>query len=176
MEPPEQFDSFYAAVYPRLLRQFVAITGSRQDAEDVVQEAFARAAVLWDRVRRLDAPEAWVRRVALNVTRNELRRVTRALVAVGKLGQQAAREEAQPAAEPTVERSELVEALRSLPQRYREVLVLHYLVDLAVDQVAAELRLPVGTVTARLTRGRRALSQVLGHAGDAAEGRVRDAG
>jgi RNA polymerase sigma-70 factor (ECF subfamily) len=172
---PEQFDSFYAAVYPRLLRQFVAITGSLQDAEDAVQEAFARAAVTWERVRRLDAPEAWVRRVALNITRNELRRVTRALVAVGKLGQQAAREEAQPAAEPAIERSVLVDALRELPQRYREVLVLHYLVDLGVDQVAAELRLPVGTVTARLTRGRRALSHILDHAGSAAEGQARDA-
>jgi RNA polymerase sigma-70 factor (ECF subfamily) len=55
-----------------------------------------------------------------------------------------------------------VTALRDLPLHYRQVLVLHYLVDLPVQQVAAELGLPQGTVVTQLARGRLALAQRLG--------------
>ena len=55
----------------------------------------------------------------------------------------------------------LVRALGRLPLAQREVLVLHYVAELAVDRVAAELRLPVGTVKSRLARGRAALAQQL---------------
>lgn len=58
----------------------------------------------------------------------------------------------------------LVEALRTLPIRQRQVLVLHYLVDLPVDQVAHTLRMPEGTVKSLLSRGRQLLAAKLGEA------------
>jgi RNA polymerase sigma-70 factor, ECF subfamily len=59
------------------------------------------------------------------------------------------------------EHLDLVRALRRLPLAQREVLVLHYVAELAVDRVASELRLPVGTVKSRLARGRAALAHQL---------------
>jgi RNA polymerase sigma-70 factor (ECF subfamily) len=155
MDGKDSFDAFYRDSYPRLVRQLWAVTGSRQDAEDVVQEAFVRAAARWGRVGTYDLPEAWVRQVAIRLASNELRRVRRGLSALLRL--RPGRQDG-----PSEDRPALVTALRDLPLRYRQVLVLHYLVDLPVQQVAAELGLPQGTVTTQLARGRLALAQRLG--------------
>jgi RNA polymerase sigma-70 factor (ECF subfamily) len=58
----------------------------------------------------------------------------------------------------SVERLALAEALRTLPRNYRQVIVLHHLLELPVEQVARELGIPTGTVKGRLSRGRRALA------------------
>ena len=58
----------------------------------------------------------------------------------------------------------LVEALRTLPVRQRQVIVLHHLVGLPVEEVAQTLRVPAGTVKSQLSRGRRALAARLGEA------------
>ena len=68
------FEGFYRANYARLVGQMVAVVGDVHEAEDVVQEAFARASLHWSRVRGHHAPEAWVRRVALNYALSGLRR------------------------------------------------------------------------------------------------------
>jgi RNA polymerase sigma-70 factor (ECF subfamily) len=62
------------AVHHRLIGQVTIVTGSLEDAEDAVQEAFARASTRWARLRDYDAPEAWVRRVAFNLATSGLRR------------------------------------------------------------------------------------------------------
>jgi RNA polymerase sigma-70 factor (ECF subfamily) len=54
------FDEFYQACYGRLLRQVALVTTDLADAEDVLQEAFARAAIRWRQLETYDAPEAWV--------------------------------------------------------------------------------------------------------------------
>ena len=61
------FASFYASSYRRLLGQLFAMTGDLAEAENVLQEAYARAFVRWSRVGAYDLPEAWVRRVAINL-------------------------------------------------------------------------------------------------------------
>ncbi len=68
------FDELYLANYGRLVVQLYAVTGSLAEAEDAVQEAFARASMHWGRVGGYDSPEAWVRRVALNVAFTSMRR------------------------------------------------------------------------------------------------------
>jgi RNA polymerase sigma-70 factor (ECF subfamily) len=73
------FDDFYTSQYGRLVVQLYAVTGSLPDAEDAVQEAFARASVHWGRVRAYELPEAWIRRVALNVAFTGLRRARRVM-------------------------------------------------------------------------------------------------
>src|SRR6476659_753557 len=66
----------YEASYRRLVAQTYAVAGDRVEAEDAVQEAFARAVAAGDRFRRIDNPEAWLRTVSLNVVRRRWRRAT----------------------------------------------------------------------------------------------------
>ena len=136
--------------------QLATVTGDVADAEEVVQEAFARALGSWRRVSRYDNPEAWVYRVAVNLARSRLRR---ARVATAWLRRQG---ELPVVPALGVEHLEVLHALRDLPDRQREAVVLHYLVDLPVQDVAERLGVPTGTVKSWLARGRRALADSLG--------------
>src|SRR5690606_39076909 len=69
------FDEFYAAHYGSLTTQLYAYLGDRQEAQDVVQEAFCRAYARWSSVRDYDDPVAWVRRVAWNLATSHVRRL-----------------------------------------------------------------------------------------------------
>jgi RNA polymerase sigma-70 factor, ECF subfamily len=153
------FDDFYATNYGRLVVQLYAVTGNLPDAEDAVQEAFARASVHWGRVRAYELPEAWVRRVALNVAFTGLRRARRVMEVLTR----AAPPPAPPLPGATLE---LVEALGRLALPFRQVLVLHYLADLPVERVAGELGIAVGTAKSRLARARDALARQLVDGGE----------
>jgi DNA-directed RNA polymerase specialized sigma24 family protein len=88
--PGEQrFDEFYAAVFSRLVGQLHLVTGDLHDAEDVVQEALTRAAARWSRLREYTTPEAWVRRVAVNLATDGGERLGRAFF-LAELPRQAA--------------------------------------------------------------------------------------
>jgi DNA-directed RNA polymerase specialized sigma24 family protein len=63
----EGFEKFYLATVGRLLGQLFPVTGDLHEAEEIVQEAYARASTRWARLRDYDVPEAWVRRVAMNL-------------------------------------------------------------------------------------------------------------
>jgi RNA polymerase sigma-70 factor (ECF subfamily) len=151
-EPGEGFAGFYTAAYPRLLRALAVAAGGREDAEDALQEALARAAARW---QRLEQPEAWVRRVALNLITDQHRRTRSRQRAEARLLPRAVVQ----GPEPTV--VAVVDALRRLPAPQREVLALHYLLDLTVEQIALDLRRPTGTVKAQLSRGRARMSALL---------------
>ena len=149
------FATFYAGSYRRLLGQLFAVTGDLAEAENVLQEAYARAFVRWSRVGGYDLPEAWVRRVALNLAAmadRSLRRRARALLRLGP-------PPLVPELSPEV--IDLHDALRALPLGQRQVIVLHHLVGLPVEEVARELRLATGTVKSRLARGRAAMAGTL---------------
>ena len=146
------FEEFFAASYGRLVGLLYAFLHDRAQAEDAVQDAFASALLRWPVVRGYHDPEAWVRKVAFRRAIDHHRRTARQLRALLRLG--------PPPSLPPVgaEHVDLVRALRKLPVAQREVLVLHHVAELAVERVAAELRLPVGTVKSRLARGRAALA------------------
>jgi RNA polymerase sigma-70 factor, ECF subfamily len=153
------FQEFYEANYGRVVATITAVLGDRNEAEDVAQEAFARCVSRWSRLGHYDKPEAWVRQVAVRIAIDSGRRIRRA-------GRATARLAAQRPSPPTgpgesLAASELGTALRKLPLREREVIVLHYLADLSVDTIAQERGLPVGTVKTRLAAGRRHLVQEL---------------
>jgi RNA polymerase sigma-70 factor, ECF subfamily len=152
VEATEDFDSFYAAVFARLVGQLTLVTGDPHEAEDVVQEAMARAASRWVRLRAYDAPEAWVRRVAFNLAVSAHRRARRRVAALLRLGPP------PPVPPVSVDALALAQALQALTVAHRQVVVLYYLADLPVEQVAHELGVPVGTVKARLARARGALA------------------
>jgi RNA polymerase sigma-70 factor, ECF subfamily len=149
-----EIQELYVASYRRLLGQLIGVTGSVAEAEDVVQEAFVRGL---DHPRRLlgaDNPEAWLRTVAVNLARSRWRRAQRLVGLAPRLVE-------EPRDGDTEGHIDLLQALRNLPAGQREVIALHHLADLTVEQVADTLGLPTGTVKARLSRGRAALSTLL---------------
>jgi RNA polymerase sigma-70 factor (ECF subfamily) len=152
---PPDFDALFLNRYEPLVRVLAAGFGNRARAEDAVQEAFARAYARWRRVRRLDDPAAWVRRVALNLMVDERRRDERNERAASRLR----------AVEPVTEAPQdayethraIVCALEALPHQQRLALALFYLDDLSVQQVANAMVISVGAVKYHLSQGRNAL-------------------
>ncbi|EWM67418.1 MULTISPECIES: RNA polymerase sigma factor [Micromonospora] len=145
----------YAGCFRRLVVQLYAVTGDLSEAQEAVQEAFTRALAAPRRFAGLDNPEAWLRRVAVNVARSRHRRRR---VLDGLLR----RTWSPPVvADSAPEHLALLAALRRLPDGQRHALALHYLVDLPVEEVARTLGVSVGTVKSRLSRGRQALALLL---------------
>lgn len=149
-----EIQELYAASYRRLLGQLIGVTGSVAEAEDVVQEAFVRGLDHPARLLGADNPEAWLRTVAVNLARSRWRRAQRMIGLAPRLVE-------EPRNGDTDGHVDLLQTLRKLPNGQREVIALHHLADLTVEQVADVLGLPTGTVKARLSRGRAALSTQL---------------
>jgi RNA polymerase sigma-70 factor, ECF subfamily len=155
----EQFEEFYRASYGGTVALVAAITESRHEAEDVAQEAYARALARWSRLRGYDLPEAWVRKVALRIAIDSRRRRRRSLAAAVRLAAQ--RRPADPEPADDLKHTPLGVALLGLPLPQRQVIVLHYVADLPVHVIADECGLPLGTVKTRLLVARRKLEQQL---------------
>jgi RNA polymerase sigma-70 factor (sigma-E family) len=147
-----EFDAFYAASSRRVLGQLYAMTGDRSEAEDAVAEAYLRAWDRWSTVRDCASPEAWVRQVAYRTAVSSWRK------AVNRLRAHRRDAVASTGDGLTPDHVALVHALRQIAPEQRRVIVLHHLVGLSVDEIAAEVEAPAGTVKARLARGRRALA------------------
>jgi RNA polymerase sigma-70 factor (ECF subfamily) len=152
----DAFDQFYRAAYRRLVGQLFAVVGNLHEAEDVVQEAFVRALSRWPRIQRYEQPEAWVRRVAMNLAISRFRRLRREVAALLRL-----RHHQEPVSYPPAMDS-LLETLRRLPDNQRAALILHDVLDLSTAEVAAQLGLPVATVRGRIARARALLRRHLG--------------
>ncbi|SCL18745.1 SigE family RNA polymerase sigma factor [Micromonospora inyonensis] len=155
MSDVDGFDEFYRGSRQRLLGFVYALTGDLGEAQDAVQEAYVRAWQRWSTVGRYDDPEAWVRVVASRIAVSRwrsLRSRARAYLRHGAT-------ETVPA--PNTDTVEVVAALRRLPEEQRTALALYYLLGMPVAEVARETNAPVGTVKARLSRGRTALAGLL---------------
>lgn len=155
MPDVDGFDEFYRGSRQRLLGFVYVLTGDLTEAQDAVQEAYVRAWQRWSTVGGYDDPEAWTRLVASRIAVSRwrsLRSRARAYLRHGAT-------ESVPG--PGTETLEVVAALRRLPEEQRTALALHYLLGLPVAEVARETNAPVGTVKARLSRGRTALAGLL---------------
>jgi RNA polymerase sigma-70 factor (ECF subfamily) len=148
----DPFDDFYRHSRDRLVGRIAALTGDPAEAHDHVQEAFVRAWSRWDSVGAMDDPEAWVRRVAYHLAVSRWRRARRTVFGLS-------RDEAVP--DWNAEQLALLDALRALPAKEREAVVLHHLIGLPVEEIATELRAPSGTVKSWLARGRAHLAAAL---------------
>jgi RNA polymerase sigma-70 factor (sigma-E family) len=151
------FDTFYIATVRRVVLYLYAACGDRAEAQDIAQEAFARAWQHWLKVARYDDPEAWVRAVAWRLMANRWRGLRRWVAARARMGTPA-----EVTGGPSPDRVAVVEALQQLPQPQRQVIALHYLLDMPVSEIAASLGVPAGTVKARLSRARTTLAGLLG--------------
>ncbi len=151
-----EFDEFYAGSFSRVVGQLQAMIGNRDEAQECVQEAFARAWSHRAKLDRTEHPEAWVRTTAYRLAVSRWRRTV-----VRRRPADRALQPHRPVDGPDPDRVVLLAALARLPLEQRRVLVLHHLCDLSVSAVAAEVGAPEGTVKARLSRGRTALAALL---------------
>lgn len=151
------FAEFFEASWEPCVRAVVVSTGDMLRAEEQVAEAFARAWASWPKVSRHPAPRAWVVRTALNVGASLWRRHARELPL-------ADHDSAVPGDHGSGLDAAVLTALRRLPARQREVIVLRVLLDLDIATTARELAIAPGTVRAHLARAVAALRNELAEA------------
>lgn len=147
----DAFEDFFAEHYGSVLRSLRLVVVDLGRAEDLAQEAFARAWSRWRTVSSMDRPLAWVYVVAINAER---RRWRRERTRPASWSQDMT--DPDPAGHVLVA-VRLREALGALPVRQRTAIVLRYLVDLTVVDVAAAMGCAEGTVKATLHHALHAL-------------------
>ena len=145
------FAEFVREVSPRLLRTAYLLCGSQYTAEDLVQEALERACRRWRRIAATEAPEAYVRRIVVNLANDRWRRIGRT--------RENDRLEVPDEPDPRDDysrldlRDQLTEMLETLPIRMRTVIVLRYFHDMDDAQIADTMGITAGAVRSQLSRG-----------------------
>lgn len=132
------FEDLYRRQYAPMVRLAYVLVDTQAEAEEVVQDAFAS---LLPRYPRLEHPEAYLRRTVLNGARHVLRR-----------RRIARRRRADTAEDAALTYNHVVDAVRRLPARQRAAVVLRYEMQLSDAEIAASLRIPIGTVKSTLHR------------------------
>ncbi len=151
VETRARFDTFFEEERERLFKALYFVTGNREDAEELTQDAFLGLWERWDDIDRIDDPTGYLFRVALNGFRMRRRR---AAVAVRKL---------VPVKEPSDAfleaemRADVRRLLLAVTPRQRAALLLVDLLGYSSEQAGAILRVRPSTVRALATQGRRAL-------------------
>ncbi|HEX9824051.1 MAG TPA: SigE family RNA polymerase sigma factor [Actinomycetota bacterium] len=149
------FESLCRREYPAVVRTAYLITGDREEAVDVAQEAFARAYLRWRQVSRLDRPAAWLQRVAANLSISWQRR-RRYEDRVSGLFE-------RPDEDPSPDEALMVmEALLLLTPAQRAAVVLRHYADQSVEQTARALGKRPGTIRALTSQGVARLREFLG--------------
>jgi RNA polymerase sigma-70 factor (sigma-E family) len=157
--PAEAVTTLYQAHALGLIRLAVVMLGDRAAAEDVVQEAFCGLYRRWHALSDTENAQRYVRSSVINGCRSVLRRRNRALPG---LAEDPPGESAESAALISEEHQQVLTAIRRLPSRQREALVLRFYLDLDEEQIAASMRISRGTVKSTTSRGLAALGRILG--------------
>lgn len=139
-----EFREYVEQASGRLLRLSFLLVGDREAAQDLLQDVLERLFVRWPKVQD---PDAYVRRALANTAANRWRSRSRKPESPMPAHLDVAAPEAPPS-----RRDELVTALSELPHGQRSVVVLRYLEDLSVEQVAALLGCSTGTVKSQTAR------------------------
>lgn len=152
------FGAFFEAEYEQLFQAMYLMCGNKADAEDLAQEAMARAFERWERIQAAESPIGYIFQIAFNLNRSLLRRAGRALRS-GRAGT---------SIEPNVgqARLEVLEALSSLPRSQREALVLTEWLGFSADEAGRVLRIEPSSVRGRVHRARTFLRKRFGDADD----------
>jgi RNA polymerase sigma-70 factor (sigma-E family) len=153
------FDAFVAAQVNDLLRTAYLIAWDEAEAEDLVQECLFKVARRWPRVRSMDQPHAYARRILINLATDGARSRARRRVELEPPSASSAERSVDPLAALDTH-AELVDALGQLPPRQRAVLVLRYFNDLTEAQAAEVLGCSPGTVKSNASRGLARLREV----------------
>jgi RNA polymerase sigma-70 factor (sigma-E family) len=155
--PGDAFTAVYLANYGSLMRLAALLVDDRASCEDVVQDAYVRVYASRTKLRDETRALAYLRQTVVNLSRSSLRHTIMA------------RRKTEPAPPRAggpddvtfdrIEQAAVVQALRRLPRRQREVLALRYYAELSETQVAESLGLSVGSVKAYASRGLDRLAQ-----------------
>lgn len=150
------FEAWYAGAAGSVQRRVAAVVGDAALAREAAAEAFARAYERWGRVQHLDAPDAWVVTVAINLCRRSWRRRALEKRSVERLGG------LRPIDPVVVEPNESADdalraAVEELPPRMRHAVTLRYWDDLPEQEVAARMNVAPGTASALLSQARHRL-------------------
>ena len=162
MAEPLDFEAFCLGQNAPLIRMLTLYCGDVEVARDLTQETLARAWVHWRKVRRMDRPDLWLRRVALNLANSYLRHRKVERAAQSRPGPVGSAAQADGPGGSTADLLLVREALARLSDRQRTALVLRYLDDLSVEQTADLMRCSPGTVKKLAARGLTALRSLLG--------------
>jgi RNA polymerase sigma-70 factor (ECF subfamily) len=143
----QALDGLYRCYWPIAWQWAYALTGNRDRADDLAQEAFVGAIRSLPRFDPERPFRPWLKRIVVNTGIDELRRLRRRELPLDWF------DDREPADEAAREASDdLVRAVRALAPSRRVVVVLHYWLDLPVDEIAALLNVPYGTAASRLSR------------------------
>jgi RNA polymerase sigma-70 factor (sigma-E family) len=145
--------------YAALVRTVALLVRDTAEAEDIVQEAHVRLYRSWDRVRDPAAAPGYLRATALNLARSRLRTIIRGRSRSEEPKRSASPDEAAISGETG---TLVIRALKALPRRQRECLVLRHYLDLTDREIAADLGISIGAVKQHLFRGLEKLEKELG--------------
>jgi RNA polymerase sigma-70 factor (sigma-E family) len=156
------FDRFVSESTDGLVRSAYLIVWDLPEAEDLVQETLLKVAKRWPRVRRMERPVAYARRILVNLALDGAARHSRIrLELTGEPPPDRVERDSRSSPIETGTHDQLLSALAALPPRQRSVLVLRYFLDLPEAEVAAMLRCSLGTVKSTASRGLAQLEQTL---------------
>ena len=155
---PERFDDFYRREFRLVVGLAYVLSGSRNSAEDLAQEAFMAAHREWEKLQAYDNPGAWVRRVVANKSVSSFRRSATEMKALAKL----AARRMEPLNEMEPEDAEFWGHVRDLPKRQSQAIALFYLEDRPVEEIARILGCAASTAKVHLHKGRANLATRLG--------------
>lgn len=152
----DEFHSLFAATYPSVVRTVWFVVHDHEVAEEVAQDAFIELHRHWAKVGSYDQPALWVRRVAIRKAQREAARAAKRSrlerAATGPMLVDDA---------PQLPDRELLDAIRTLPPRQRAVLVLFYLEDRPMEEVADLVGCSTSTGFVQLHQARRRLAALL---------------
>jgi RNA polymerase sigma factor (sigma-70 family) len=151
----ESFDRFYMSEYPRIVRLMFGLTGRWVLAEELAQESLLAAHRNWDRVRTLDRPDLWLRRIALNRAISARRRLVAEIAALGRVRTPVMAEPPPPADE------RIWSQIRRLPRRQAAAMVLWAVEELGHAEIGEALDCSAETARTHIRRARETLRRTL---------------
>jgi RNA polymerase sigma-70 factor (sigma-E family) len=158
----DALELLYAAHWRRLVRLAVLLVHDLGTAEEIVQDCFVSVHARWNRLHDPDKALAYLRRSVVNRSRSHLRHLAVVRRHSGREALPESASGADHAAHDLERRATVLEALRRLPRRQREVLALRYYLDLSEAEIADVLGISRGAVKSHASRGAAALRADLG--------------